>query len=270
VPRTPARLLPHVQHVRAWRRPYQLARPTAAALSCLHTSTPAVVVRLLGAGGGVLAVRDGGLDGALQLLHRALLRRRRHIHRRAHRQVPAVRGRGTQRRRRRRQVLPAPPPPPRTLLHFPRGVRTARRERVRPAPLLPLRPPAVEGRAQLIHHGRHVLLHPLSQVQRSLRLVLPLLLCRLLVAACRVVAASATLLPPQVAEAGEERRCPVLGPVSVVARRGMAVCLGVTLVAEVAADAADGGAGHGEQVLEAAEGRRTAGVGEVVGWRGGS
>jgi hypothetical protein len=186
------------------------------------TSTPAVVVRLLGAGGGVLAVRDGGLDGALQLLH------------------------------------------------FPRGVRTARRERVRPAPLLPLRPPAVEGRAQLIHHGRHVLLHPLSHVQRSLRLVLPLLLCRLLVAACRVVAASATLLPPQVAEAGEERRCPVLGPVSVVARRGMAVCLGVTLVAEVAADAADGGAGHGEQVLEAAEGRRTAGVGEVVGWRGGS
>jgi hypothetical protein len=227
------------------------------------TSTPAVVVRLLGAGGGVLAVRDGGLDGALQLLHRALLRRRRNIHRRAHRQVPAVRGRGTQRRRRRRQVLPAPPRPPRTLLHFPRGVRTARRERVRPAPpLLPLRLPAVEGGAQLLHHGRHVLLHPLAHVSRSLRLVLPLLVCRLLVAACRVVAASAALLPPRVAEAGEERRCPVLGPVSVVARRRMAACLGVTLVAEVAAD---GGAGHGEQVLEATEGRRTAGVGEVVG-----
>jgi hypothetical protein len=179
------------------------------------TSTPAVVVRLLGAGGGVLAVRDGGLDGALQLLH------------------------------------------------FPRGVRTARRERVRPAPpLLPLRLPAVEGGAQLLHHGRHVLLHPLAHVSRSLRLVLPPLVCRLLVAACRVVAASAALLPPRVAEAGEERRCPVLGPVSVVARRRMAACLGVTLVAEVAAD---GGAGHGEQVLEATEGRRTAGVGEVVG-----
>lgn len=30
-----------------------------------------------GDGDGVLAVRDGGLDGAVQLLHRALLRRRR-------------------------------------------------------------------------------------------------------------------------------------------------------------------------------------------------
>ena len=98
--------------------------------------------RLLGHGDGILAVRDGGLDGALQLLHGALLRRRGHLHRPANGEVAAVGRRHAQRRRRGRQ-LHAPPPPPLPLPHLPDGARAVARERVRPAPLmlapLPLR-----------------------------------------------------------------------------------------------------------------------------------
>lgn len=74
----------------------------------------------------------------------------------------------------------------------------------------------------MLHHGRHVLLHPLAHVRRStLRLVLPLR---------RVAAAAAGFLriSPRAAEAGEERWRPVaLGPISVVlAAAGGAVARG--------------------------------------------
>jgi len=232
--------------------------------------------RLLGHGDGILAVRDGGLDGALQLLHGALLRRRGHLHRPADGEVPAVRRRHAQRRRRGRQ-LPTPPPPPLPLPHLPSGARTVARERVRPAPLLPplpLRLMPGEGGAQLLHHGRHVSLHPLAHVQRPLLgPIFPLLLGLLLSGHV----AAAALLPPRAAKAGEERRGLVLGPTTIpvhvldasdaVARGDVMMARsGVAEVAEVAADAADGGAGHGERVQVAAEGR---GEGEVVVGEGG-